>query len=69
MNPNKGKRYWKFQVQKLRSGGTSKALKTYRTKGKKAVRTINLKRGTCRVYVKPKYGYLGTTSSLVYLKK
>ena len=69
VNPNKGKGYWKFQVQKQRSDGSWKALKTYKTKGNKETRTINLKKGTYRVYVKPKYGYSGVTSTPVYLRR
>ncbi len=69
VNPNKGKRYWKFKVQKQRANGSWKSLKTYRTKGKKEIRTINLKKGTYRVKVKPKFGYQGVTSRSVYLKR
>ena len=69
VNPNKGRGYWKFKVQKQRVSGSWKSLKTYRTKGKKETRTINLKKGTYRVVVKPKYGYGATTSGSVYLKR
>ena len=69
VNPNKGKGYWKIQVQRQQADGSWKALKTYRTKGKEETRTINLKRGTYRVWVKPKYGYQGTISGGVYLKR
>ena len=69
VNPNKGSGYWKFQVQKQRSDGSWKALKTYKTKGSKETRTINLKKGTYRVVVKPKYGYAGTISTEVSLRR
>ena len=69
VNPNKGSGYWKFQVQKQRASGSWKSLKTYRTKGSKEIHTINLKRGTYRVLVKPKYGYGATTSGLVSLRR
>ena len=69
VNPNKGRGYWKFKVQKQRASGSWKSLKTYRTKGKKETRVINLKKGTYRVVVKPKYGYGATTSGSVYLKR
>ncbi len=69
VNPNKGKRYWKFKVQKQRASGSWKSLKTYRTKGKKETRLINLKKGTYRVKVKPKFGHQGVKSSSVYLKR
>jgi hypothetical protein len=69
VNPNKGKGYWRFQVQRQQADGSWAALKTYKTKGKKETRTINLGRGTYRVVVLPKYGYLGATSGSVYLRK
>ena len=69
VNPNKGKGYWKFQVQRKKSNGTWKSLSTYRTKGKKETRTLDLKKGTYQVVVRPKYGYLGATSLEVTLKK
>lgn len=69
VNPNKGKGYWRFQVQKQQPDGSWTALKTYRTKGKKETRTINLKRGTYRVVVQPKYGFGPATSTAVYLKR
>jgi hypothetical protein len=69
VNPNKGTGYWKFQVQRRRADGSWKALKTYRTKGSRETRTINLKKGTYRVWVKPKYDYQGALSAAVYMKK
>ncbi len=69
VNPNKGKGYWRFQVQKQSADGTWQSLKTYRTKGKKETRKLNRKQGTYRVWVKPKYGYQGVMSSEVYLEK
>lgn len=69
VNPNKGRGYWKLQVQRQQSDGTWMPLKTYRTKGSKETRTINLKRGTYQVVVRAKYGYAEATSSPVYLKR
>ena len=69
VNPNKGNGYWTFQVQRRLADGTWQPLKTYKTKGSKETRTLNLKKGTYRVVVKAKYGYQGTTSAEVYLKK
>ena len=69
VNPNKGKGYWKLQVQKQRSNGSWKSLKTYKTKGSQETRTINLTKGTYRVVVNAKYGYQGTTSASVYLRR
>jgi hypothetical protein len=69
VNPNKGSGYWTFQVHKLQADGTWKAGKTYRTRGSKETRTINLKKGTYRVAVRPKYGHEGTTSLEVRLAR
>jgi hypothetical protein len=46
VNPNQSSGYWKFQVQRKKADGTWQPLKTYRTKGAKETRTINLKKGT-----------------------
>ena len=70
VDPNKGSGYWRFQVQRLDTGTmTWKARKTYRTKGTKETRTINLPKGTYRVVVASKYGYLGDSSAGVKLRK
>jgi YVTN family beta-propeller protein len=69
VNPNKGSGYWRFQVQKKRADGTWKLLKTYRTKGATETRTINLPKGTFQVMVRAKYGFAGTTSTAVTLKR
>jgi hypothetical protein len=69
VNPNKGRGYWKFQVQRQRADGSWQPLKTYRTKGSGETRTINLKKGTYKVMVIGKYGYEGTTSGSVTLKR
>jgi hypothetical protein len=70
VNPNKGRGYWSFTVQRLNPDGTwSRATRTLRTQGTKETRTVNLKAGTYRVVVKAKYGYLGTTSTPVNLSR
>ncbi len=69
VDPNKGRGYWTFRVQKKRADGTWKPLKTYRTRGSAETRTINLPKGTYRVVVRAKYGYAGTTSGSVVLKR
>ena len=68
VNPNKGKGYWRFQVQRL-DNGKWVSLKTYKTKGKKEKRTVNLRKGTYRVVVLAKYGYGPTPSGAVVLVK
>jgi hypothetical protein len=71
VNPNKGKKgYWTMRIQKKRSNGSWATLKkTYRTYGTRETRTLNFKKGTYRVWVNPKYGYQGTLSGEVRLKK
>ena len=71
VDPNqKGKRYWKVQVQKRNSNGSWSTLKkAYKTQGKKETRTINLNKGVYRVLSQPKYGYGTGISAEVTLKK
>jgi hypothetical protein len=70
VNPNMGKGYWEFQFEKKKSGGTYKLLpKVYKTQGAAEKLTVNLKKGTYRAVVLPKYGYAGATSNVVRLKR
>ena len=69
VNPDQGTGYWTFRVQSQGAGGSWSNGKSYRTKGKKEKRTINLKKGVHRVVVEPKYGFSGTTSAPVTLVK
>jgi hypothetical protein len=62
VNPNMGSKYWTFQVQRRNTDGSWKALKTYRTWGSTERRTVNLRKGTYRVWVNPKFGYQGAMS-------
>jgi len=63
VNPNMGAKYWTFQVQRRDADGSWKALKTYRTWGSTEKRTVNLRKGTYRVWVNPKFGYQGVMSA------
>jgi hypothetical protein len=69
VDPNKGRGYWSFRVEVLRGPDQWAPLKTYKTVGAKETRTVNLKKGTYRVVVLDKYGYQGTTSAAVMLRK
>lgn len=70
VNPNKGKGFWKVSVQRKKANGTwTTYKKSYKTYGSKETRTLNLKKGTYRVYVNPKYGFLGAVSTNVTLKR
>jgi hypothetical protein len=64
LDPDKGAGFWTFKVQTQRADGSWRTLKrTYRTQGRREARTIDLPAGTYRITVKPKYGYLGSTSA------
>lgn len=55
--------FWLRRQRRLKADNlTWTAGKTYRTKGSKETRTINLAMGTYRVVVAGKYGYQGATS-------
>ena len=70
VNPNMGKGHWTFKVQYKDSRGRWKTYRTtYKTFGNSETNTLNLRRGTYRVMVNPKYGYQGTTSNEVYLRR
>jgi hypothetical protein len=69
VNPNVGRKYWTFQVQRKNADGTWKALKTYRTLGSAEKRTLNLRKGTYKVFVNPKFGYQGAMSAEIRLKR
>lgn len=68
VNPDEGSGYWTFKVQKLGSAGSWATLSTnFQTYGAAETRTLNLAKGTYRVVVAAKYGYLGNTSAAVAL--
>lgn len=69
VNPDKGRGYWTFQVQR-RTGTTWTTLaKRYRTTGSKETKTLNLKKGTYRVVVAPKYGLEAGISNEATLRR
>ena len=66
VDPNKGTGYWTFRIQRRGTSGSWSTLPaTYKTFGPYETNTINLRVGTYRVKVTPKYGYLGATSTTV----
>lgn len=70
VDPNKGRGFWTFTVDRLNRDGTwSKIGGTKRTVGAKESRVIDLKAGTYRIVVKPKYGYQGSLSDPVLLNR
>ena len=70
VNPNMGQGHWTFKVQYKDGRGQWKTYRTtYKTFGNSETNTLNLRRGTYRVVVNPKYGYEGTTSYQVYLRR
>lgn len=69
VDPDKGSGYWTFRVDRLDAAGSWHPVKSYRTKGPKETRKINLPKGRYRVVVHPKYGLRGTVSTSVALVK
>jgi hypothetical protein len=69
IDPNMGRRAWVFQVQRRTGDDEWKTLRTYRTKGSRETRTINLRKGYYRIHVAARFGYAETYSESVYLKR
>ncbi len=69
VNPNQGSGYWRFAVQRKRADGSWATKDTYRTRGTSHTRTLDLRAGTYRIRVKPKFGYRGVRSRSVVLKR
>lgn len=69
VDPNMGKGYWQFVVQKLSSGQWRALSKVYKTKANAERRTLNLRKGTYRVIVMPRYGLQGAMSDTVGLRR
>ena len=57
VNPNRGTKFYVFQVQRKNADGSWKAVKSYETRGRTETRTLNLRKGTYRVWVRPGYGF------------
>ena len=68
IDPNKGRRAWVFEVQRQQDDEW-RTLRTYRTRGSKETRTINLPKGLYRVHVKARFGYAETYSDTLYLER
>ncbi len=69
VDPNRGKGYWTFQVQRQATDGKWKRVADYRTEGSDEVRTLDLPKGAYRVVVPTQYGYEGATSQKVTLHR
>jgi len=69
VDPNMGKGYFQFVVQKMSSGKWRALSKVYTTRTRVEKRTLNLRRGTYRVIVMPRYGYQGSMSDSVWLRR
>lgn len=70
MDPNKAGGYWRFKVQYLKADGSwAERRTTYRTQTAKETRTLDLRKGTYRVRVLPKYGLDGSISTAVRLRR
>ena len=69
VNPNLRSGSWKVTVQKLTARGGWRKVGTYKTKGTSDTLKLDLKKGTYRAVVQPKYGYTGVTSGSVKLTR
>ena len=69
VNPDKGKGYWSFRVQRLAGGKWVTLGKSYNTAGSRETASVNLPKGTYRVVVAAKYGFAGAASNAVALAK
>lgn len=69
VDPNRVKGHWTVEVQRRRADGTWRALRTYRTRGTSQTRTIDLRRGTYRVWVRANHGYEAAISAEVRLRR
>lgn len=70
VDPDKGKGYWRFKIQKMaKNGKWITYRKTYKTSGSKETKTLNLTKGTYRVVVLAKYTLASSTSAAVYLRR
>jgi hypothetical protein len=69
IDPDMGRRAWVFQVQRQAGDGSWTTLRTYRTKGSRETRTINLRKGAYRIHVRARFGYAETYSDTVYLER
>ena len=68
VDPDKGRGFWTFTVQKRTKGAWS-SIGSYRTHGQRETRVINLPKGSYRVVVSAKYGYRAAASTVVTLKR
>lgn len=57
VNPDRGSKSYVFQVQRKEADGSWRAVKSYETRGATETRTLNLRKGTYRVWVRPGYGF------------
>jgi subtilisin family serine protease len=69
VDPDRGRGYWSFRVQRKAADGSWRDLRAYRTAGARERRTLNLRGGSYRVVVKAQHGHRGVTSAEVYLRR
>lgn len=70
MGPNQpGKRYYVFRIDVKRNGEWFRYLKKYKTKGTKETRTVNVPKGKYRAKCYGKFGFNGSKSGVVKIKK
>ena len=69
IDPNRGRRAWTFQVQRQRDDESWRTVGTYRTRGSRETRTINLRKGIYRIHLRAQAGYAETYSDAVWLER
>ncbi len=69
VNPNMGRGYWQFAVQKHSKGEWRALSKVYKTYRRGETRRLNLRRGKYRVIVMSRYGYDEVMSDTVWLRR
>ncbi len=69
INPDQGTGFYKFQIEVKKNGAWFRYLKTYKTKGPKELKFVNLPKGTYRAHCIGKYGYLSKKSKSVKLSR
>jgi hypothetical protein len=69
IDPDQGRDAWAFQVQRSTGEDQWRNVGKYTTRGSRETRTLNLPKGTYRVRVLPRFGYIETYSEEFSLER
>lgn len=67
--PSLGRRAWTFRVQRQLSDESWRTLRAYRTRGARETRTVDLGKGTYRIWLRAQFGYAETFTDSVSLER